>query len=187
MNSTDTQKTDKEETRMQADVTLDDVLGGELKITGADLPDGSYPATLFGFGAPFKMKVTEQFRKEGGPEFKTNFELRFGLRDKQGALVEVAYMCGIPEGGEVNRRSNLWKGISALANGDATLIDEKNGVFMKGVKLTSFLGKTAVLNIKKNKKDFPQVESIGRPMDGVKYPTMEECKALLTSSQGIPF
>jgi len=184
----DTKTDTTEGKRMESDVNLDDILGAEIKLTGADLPPGSYPATLFGFGAPFRMKVTEQFKKEGGPEYKDNFDLRFGVVDKQGNLVEQTYMVGVPDGGEVNRKSNLFKALLALSNGDPKVINEK-GEVAKGLKLKSLIGRNCVLNIEKNKKDFPQVASVAQKLaaEGVKYPSLEECKKLLTSSEGVPF
>jgi len=176
---------EQESKREKADVNLDDILDAEVKVTGADIPEGSYPATLFGFGEPFKLAVSDKFKKKDGPTHRVVFELRFGLFDKTGTLQELQHMVPIPEGGEVNRKSNLYKSMKALAGGDAKYIDE-NGNFTKGTKLTSFLGRNVVLGVKKNSKDWPQVETVASKMDGVKYPTLEEC-ATLKASDNIPF
>lgn len=181
------EKQTEEQGRKKSDVKLDDLLGGDLKLTGADLPDGSYPAILFGFSEPFEMKQSEKFKKEGQPAYRTLFDLRFGLRDKQGTIVELTYMVGIPDGGEVNRKSNLYKAIVALAAGDAKIVDPKTGNLQPGIKLPLFVGRPCVLGVKKNAKEFPQIDTVAGPMDGAKYPTLEECKSLLTSSEGIPF
>lgn len=176
---------DKEK-REEVDIKLDDIVGAEVKVTGADIPEGSYPATLFAFGQPFKVPVSDEFKKKDGPTHRIVFELRFGLFDKSGTIQELQYMVPVPEAGEVNRKSNLYKAMKSLAAGDTKYIDDQ-GNFTKGTKLTSFVGRNVVLGVKKNKKEWPQIESVAPKMDGAKYPSLEECKKLLTSSEDIPF
>lgn len=178
------ENTTEKQGRMESTVDLDALVGAELQATGAEIPDGSYGAVLFAFGKPFRLKQSEKFRKEGQPEFRDCFDLRFGLYDKDGNLAELTYLSGIPDGGKVNRRSNLFKALRAV--GGETMID-KEGNFAKGVKLSSFLGKPCVLGVKKNKDEWPNIDSIAPPMAGVKVPSLDECKALLTSSQNVPF
>lgn len=179
------QKKDEEKfVREEIEMDMDAMLDGELKLTGADLPAGSYPAVLFGFSKPFMMPVGAQFKKEGQPDKRPVMDLRFGLYDKAGSLVELTQLVGIPDGGEVNRRSNLYKALKAL---DPNAFDNE-GKLKPGLKLRNFIGKTAVANVELNKKEFPQIASLGAPMAGVKYPDPEVCKKELTgSSDGIPF
>jgi hypothetical protein len=174
---------EKEEKRLKSDVKLDDLMGNDLKLTGADIPAGSYGVILFGFSEPFRMKQSEKFKKEGSSEYRDLFDLRFGLFDKSGSVVEQTYLCGIPDGGELNRRSNLYKALKALG----LEFFDKDGALRKGIKLKDFIGKVGVANIEQNKDEWPQIKTIGGPMDGAKYPTLEQCKELLTSSQNVPF
>ena len=169
--------------REKSDVKLDDLMGAEMKLTGADIPPGSYGVILFGYSEPFRMKQSEKFKKKDSPEYRDLFDLRFGLFDKSGSVVEQTYLCGIPDGGELNRRSNLYKALKAIG----LEFFDKEGSLRKGTKLSSFIGKVGVANIEANKDDWPQIKSLGGPMDGAKYPTLEQCKELLTSSQGVPF
>lgn len=180
----DTNQTEEKKfVREEIDMDMDALLGSELKLTGADLPAGSYPGVLFAFSKPFLMPVGEKFKKPGQPEKRPVFDLRFGIFDKAGALVEVTLLAGIPDGGEVNRRSNLYKALKALAP-DAF---DNEGKMKPGNKLTSFLGKTCVVNIVLNKKEFPQVDGLAPPLAGAKYPDPEACKKELTGSQDVPF
>lgn len=171
--------------------SLKDVLGKDLQATGQDIPEGSYPGVLFAFGEPFMLKVAEQFRKPGKADERAVMELHFGVRVKE-AMAPVAYLVPVPEGGATNKRSNLYKALKALKGADPAFFD-KEGNFAKGVSLEKFLGSTATVQVKKNAKDFPQVEALSSPMDGVKYPTMEDCTALIEilkhaeGSENIPF
>jgi hypothetical protein len=164
-------------------IDLDAMLDREVKLTGADLPAGSYPGVLFAFGAPFKMRTSEKFKKPGAPEYRVLFDLRFGLFDKGGDLVELTAMAGVPDGGEVNRRSNLYKYVKGLAPESF----DKEGNFKPGLKLSALIGRTCILNVTINKKEFPQIEGISPPLDGAKYPDAETCKKELTGSQDVPF
>lgn len=167
---------------------LKDVLGKDLLATGQDVPEGSYPGVLFAFGEPFMLKVAEQFRKPGKPDERAVMELHFGIRVKE-AMCSVAYLVPVPEGGATNKRSNLYKALKALKGQDPKYFD-KEGNFAKGVTLERFLGSTSTVQVKKNSKDFPQVEALSSPMDGVKYPSLDDTKALveaLKASEDIPF
>ncbi len=166
--------------------SLADIENQELRATGQDIPDGSYGATLFGFTEPFWMPVSEQFRKPGQPEKRLCFDARFGFYDKAGQLTELTYLMPVPDGGAANRKSNLYKVLKALSAGNVELINAEGNI-PKGVKLASFVGRSGVLSVIKNKKDWPQISSVSPRMDGIKYPTVEECKANLKGSDGTPF
>jgi hypothetical protein len=174
---------EKEVKREKSDVKLDDLMGSDLKLTGADIPAGSYGVILFGFSEPFRMRQSDKFKKKDSPEFRDLFDLRFGLFDKSGSVVEQTYLCGIPDGGELNRRSNLYKALKAIG----LEYFDKEGSLRKGTKLKDFIGKVGVANIEPNKDDWPQIKTIGGPLDGAKYPTLDQCKELLTSSPDVPF
>jgi hypothetical protein len=165
---------------------LKDVLSANLRVTGNDIPVGTYGGILFGFSDPFMIKVSEQFRKEDGPTERAVFEARFGVYVK-GKAEEVDYLIPVPDGGAANRRSNLYKMLRALGAGNNKLLTDEG--FAESVNMQSFIGCVGVVAVKKNAKDFPQVESVGPKMDGVKYPTLEECKGLdaPASSESIPF
>lgn len=165
------------EGRQKSSVNLDDVLNQEVKATGAEITEGSHPGVLFGFGQPFKLS------SNFGPP-RDVFDLRFAMYDRNGVVAEVCILCPVPTGGELHRRSKMYKIAKALANGDASLM--KGEDFVSGFKLTSLLGRPAILAVKKNAKDFPQVDSVNPPMAGAKFPTAEECKTL-ASSPGVPF
>jgi len=169
-------------TNTQTASKLNDIMNAPLRQTGFDIPEGSYPGTLFGFGEPTMIPVAEQFRKPGGPSATLKFEMRFGLRVKD-SVQEVAYLVPVPEGGSVNRRSNLFKACRAMRPD----LFNHEGAFNADVTLQSFIGSPATVQVKKNKKDFPQVEAVASPMQGVVCPTMEECAALTAGSDGIPF
>ena len=169
--------------REKSDIKLEDVMGAPLKLTGADLPAASYGVVLFAFGTPFRMRQSEKFKKAGSPEFRDLFDLRFGLFDKGGSVVEQTYLCGIPDGGELNRRSNLYKALKALKPEKF----DKEGNLTKGTSLKDFLGAVGIANIELNKDEWPQIKTISGPVDGAKYPTVEQCKELVEGSQGVPF
>lgn len=166
--------------------SLKDVMNAPLRVTGNDIPAGSYGGVLFGFSEPFMIPVSEQFRKEGGPKERAVFEARFGVYVK-GKAEEVDYLIPVPDGGAANRRSNLYKMLRALGTGNNKLLTDEG--FAEGVNMQAFIGCTGVVAVKHNAKDFPQIESVAPKMDGVKYPTLEECKGLdaPASSEAIPF
>lgn len=164
--------------------SLKDVMNAPLRVTGNDVPAGSYGGILFGFSEPFMLAVSEKFRKEGGPTHRAVFEARFGVNVKD-KMEEVDYLIPVPDGGAANRRSNLYKMLRALGTGDDKLLSGDG--FAQNVNMQSFIGKTGTVVVKKNEKDFPQVESVAPPMAGVKFPTLEECKGLTSGSDGIPF
>jgi hypothetical protein len=168
--------------------SLKDVLGKELNATGFDIPEGSYQGCLFAFGEPFMLKVAAQFQKPGQPDERAVMELWFGVKVKD-QMQPVAQLVGVPEGGAANKKSNLYKALKALKGMDPKFFD-KEGNFAKGVNLEKFLGAAATVQVKKNAKDFPQVDTIVAPMDGVAYPKLEDCKGLhdqLVQSDNIPF
>lgn len=166
--------------------SLDDITSAPLKTTGNEIPTGSYGSTLFGFGAPFRVKTAEKFRKPGQPETRVVFDARFGTFDKDGQLVELTYLLPVPDGGAANRKSNVYKMLKALAGSDTKLIAE-NGNLVEGVTLKSFYGKTGVLAVEQNTEGWPQVKGVTARMEGIKYPTVEECQANLKGSDGVPF
>lgn len=168
--------------------SLKDVLGNELKATGQDIPEGSYPGTLFAFGEPFILPVAERFQKPGRPKERAVMELWFGVRVKE-QMASVGYLVPVPEGGAANKKSNLYKALKALKGGDSKFFD-KEGNFAKGVTLEKFLGASATVQVKKNDKDFPQVETLASAMEGMKHPSLDDCKPLvdlLKASEDIPF
>lgn len=165
---------------------LDDVLNQPLKTTGSDVPEGSYPGTLYKFGEPFEVDNTRgKFYKEGQPSKRVVFEACFGIYDKVGKLESIEYLIPVPDGGAANKKSNLYKMLKGLATGTALMTAE--GEFAPGTSLKSFIGATGVVAVKKNDQDFANVSGVGPKMDGAKYPTLEECKALQGSSEAIPF
>lgn len=174
---------EQSEGRGKSDVSLDDVLGLEPKVTGADIPEGSYGTILFAFGAPFTLKQSEKFKKPGQSDVRTLFDLRFAVFDKSGGVQELTKMVGVPDGGEMNRKSNLYKYLKTLKPEKF----DKEGNIIKGTKLKDFIGSVGVLSVGKNKEDWPEITAIGGPMDGAKYPSIEQCKELLAGSQGVPF
>lgn len=165
------------------------LMDAPLQATGADIPEGSYGATLYGFSEPTEMDATKsKFYKQGDPPKKVMFEAYFGLYDKNGVPARVEYFLPVPDGGVTNRKSNVYKMLKSLATG--TPLIAADGSFAKGTTLKSFMGLNAVLAVKKNDKDFPNVASVGPKMDGVKYPTLEECQKIVVepeASDNIPF
>lgn len=154
---------------------IDDVMNAELKATGQDIVAGSYPATLFGFGAPFKLK--DNFAKPGQPQEKVVFDARFGVMDQSGQIVELTKLLPVVDGGMANRKSNVYKMLKALAAGNPELMDT-DGNIPKGVTLKRFIGQSGVLAVEQNKEGWPEVKGVNAKMAGLKYPTLEECKPL---------
>ncbi len=177
-----------ETTMSESAPSLRTIMEAPLKATGADIPAASYGATLLGYGDPFMIAVAEKFKKPGQPEKRAVFEANFAIFVKD-QITEISYLIPVPDGGATNRKSNLFKMLRALGGSDPKLFNAEGEVFASpNVKLVDFVGKTCVLSVKKSDKDFPQVESVGKPMDGVKYPSLEDArKALSISSEGIPF
>lgn len=163
--------------------SLEDILSAKQKATGNEVPEGTYPGTLYGYSAPFWLEVSEKFRKPGKPDKKLMFRAEFGIRLKDGQVETVGMMLQVPDG-EIHKKSNNYKVVKALAAGDPELINDK-GDLAAGFTLKRLIGKNAMLEVKNNEKKFPQVENIAQPVDGLKYPTLEECKDL--GSEGIPF
>jgi hypothetical protein len=162
--------------------SLDDILNQAPKTTGNDISPGSYPATLYGFSEPFRVKTSEKFRKPGQPDSRVVFDAKFAIFDKTGQIADQTYLLPVPDGGKVNRKSNMFKMLTALAGGNPELVDADGNI--KG-KLSAFIGSNAVLAVGKNEEGWPKVEGVGPKMAGGKYPTLEECKGL--ASEGTPF
>ncbi len=162
--------------------SLADVLDQETKTTGNDIPVGSYPATLYGFSEPFFVKTAEKFRKPGQPEKRLVFDAKFGIFDKTGQVTDITYLIPVPDGGKVNRKSNMYKMLSALAAGNPELISTEGNI---KAKLPQFFGRNAVLSVEKNDQDWPTVRGVAPMMAGAKYPTLEDCKGLV--SEAPPF
>jgi hypothetical protein len=164
---------------------LEDVLNQPLKTTGSDIPEGSYPATLYKFGEPFEVDNTKgKFYREGQPKTRVVFEACFGIFDKSGKLESLDYLIPVPDGGAANKKSNLYKMLKGLATGTALMSSE--GEFAAGTTLKSFVGTNGVVSVKKNDQDFANVSGVAPKMEGAKYPTIEEC-ATLKGSDNIPF
>ncbi len=166
---------------------LESALDAPLVATGAEIPDASYGGTLFEFGEPFELDATKsKFYKKGQPPTKIVFEASFGIYDANGQPARLDLLCAFPDGGltgsKVNKRSNVYKMLASLAAG-SDLID-KNGNFAKGTTLRKFIGTKGVLAVKKNSADWPAIEKVGPFMEGAKYPTLEECKAIPATEKG---
>lgn len=168
---------------------LEDILNLPLKRTGVDVPEGSYPGTLFGFGVPFMLKQAAEYVKSGQPSERPVFEAKFAVRAKDGTVQQLDYLLPVSTNGGINRRSNLYKMLRALKGTDSNYFkQDSSGDFAEGIKLSSFIGCYGVVQVKKNKKDFPQIETIASPIEGLRYPTMEEWKKLeIDASEDIPF
>jgi hypothetical protein len=168
---------------------LDQLMEAQLTVTGADIPEGSYGATLFEFSEPFEMDNTKgKFFKQGDPAKKVVFEASFGIYDKAGQLQRLDHLLPWPDGGAANRRSNLYKMLGKLAAGTALM--KEDGSFASGTTLKSFIGRAVVVSVKKNAKEFPVIEGFAAMMDGVKKPDLEACKTLERVLEGdgtIPF
>ncbi len=176
-----------DEKRQKSDVNLADVLGAQLKVSGSDISAGSYGGILCGFGEPFKIDNTKgKFYKPGQPVTRDVFDANFGLYDKEGNVAVISMLIPVPDGGAANRRSNLYKTLKALGTGDDSLI-LKDGNFASGASMGKFIGRPCSLAIKINSSDWPEVESVTPAMNGVKTPTLEECKKAMAESEGIPF
>lgn len=164
-------------TTQQPKSKLEALMTTQLAVTGADIPEGSYPGTLFEFSEPWEMDNKQsKFYRPGQPEKKVVFEASFAIFDKAGAIQRLEYLLPWPDGGAANRRSNLYKMLGKLANG--TKLIREDGAFAQGTTLASFLGLTGILQVKKNAKDFPNIESLAARIDGLKYPSLEDCKGL---------
>lgn len=173
-------------TETQTMPKLEDVLGAELSRSGSDIPEGNYPGTLYGFGETFKVRTSMKFKKPGDPDERVVFEAKFGLVTKDGVQT-TDYLLPVPDGGMANRRSNLYKMLKAMRGGDEKFF-LPDGNFAKGVTLKGFIGSNAMVQMKRNEKDFPQVESVSGPATGIKYPTVEESVAAEPKgSDHIPF
>ena len=163
------------------------LLDAPLRKTGADIPEGSYPGVLLEFGEPALVPVAEQFRKPGKPDQVLRMDVVFAIRIKGGGVERISGLVSVPEGGALNQRSNLYKYLKALRGGDEKFF-KKDGEIADGVSLRSFIGSPATVQVKRNKKDFPTLEAVAGPMDGMNYPTAEECKGLtIEPSDDIPF
>jgi hypothetical protein len=163
--------------------SLEDVLSKTQKVTGTDVAEGTYPGTLYGYSEPFWLAQSEKFKKPGQPDKKLMVRAEFGLRLKDGKIGEAGMMFQVPNG-EIHRKSNSYKFVKALASGDPELMNAEGDV-AASFTLKKLIGKHASVSVKNNEKGFPQVEGLLPPIDGAKYPTLEECKSL--GSEDVPF
>ena len=147
-----------------------DFLNAPLVRTGSDIAEGNYAGVLADFGKPFELK--DNFAKEGEPLMKTVFEAIFVIASKDGPQT-VDYLLPLASGGMANRKSNVYKMLKALRGTD-TKFFLPDGNFAKDVTLSAFLGSPAMIQVKKNAKEFPAVEAVTGPVDGVKVPTAKE-------------
>ena len=146
-----------------------------LVTVGTDIPEGSYAARFIGFG---EAKLLDSSFSPGEKELR--LPALFAIRLKDGSVEPVDGLISPPDGGKVNRKSNLGKLLKVLANGDSKLWDTGKDALQTGATLGSFVGLTCTVAVKmggKN-KDFPTVGSYMAPLDGLKYPTEEETKKL---------
>lgn len=171
------------ETTKEPVPSLEDVVSKTQKVTGTEVPEGTYPGTLYGYSEPFWLKTSEKFLKPGQPEKRLMIRAEFGLRLKGGNVESAGMMFQVPQG-EIHRKSNSYKFVKALASGDAELMNDKGDV-AASFTLKKLIGKSAMIAVKNNDKGFPQVEGLLPPIDGANYPKLEECKDL--GSEGIPF
>lgn len=171
-----------QQTQQRQAPTID--MNAPLVTVGTDIPEGTYPGTFVRFGS---AKYMESGFKPGEQQLRMPAEVVIRLKDGTCELVDG--LVGPPDGGKVNRKSNLGKLLKVLANGDGKLWDKEHDALAAGVKLSDFAGRTCMVAIKMggSKKDFPTIGGYVSPVDGLKYPTGEECKAAVGSSEGIPF
>jgi hypothetical protein len=155
-----------------------------LVTVGTDIPEGTYAGTFVGFG---EAKLLESTFKPGTKELRMPAEVAIRLKD--GSVEVVDGLISPPDGGKVNRKSNLGKLLKVLANGDTTLWDTAGDKLQAGVTLGKFVGRTCMVAIKMGgqKKDFPTIGGYMAPVDGLKYPTADEVKAATAASEGVPF
>ena len=164
--------------------TEKDLLDQDIESEGIDVDDGNYAAVLYTLGNVREVKRSEQFRKEGQSETRTMMDAVFAVRVPAGDVTSVQWMLPVPEGGKIHIRSNTFKLLSTLANGDEKLIT-KEGKLGKGVKLRAFLNRTCCVETKKNKEGFPNVVGCSKPVDGLKFPTKKEIENLF--GDDVPF
>ena len=171
------------ETTKEPVPSLEDILDHKQKVTGTEVPEGTYPGTLYGYSEPFWLKTSEQYKKPGQPDKRLMIRAEFGITLKSGQVESAGMMFQVPQG-EIHRKSNAYKFVKSLASGDAELMNDKGDV-AASFTLKKLIGKAAMVAVKNNEKGFPQVDGLLPPIDGAKYPTLEECKDL--GSEGVPF
>lgn len=165
---------------------LDNLLDAPLvKTVAVDIPPGTYPATLIGFSDVRLIK--DGFAKPGRPDMKQVFDMDFAIRVKDGSIETISHMVNVAEGGMTNQKSNLYKALKLMGGPPGKKLFDDDGNYVSGTTLRSFIGSNAILNVGKNKKDFPSVESLGAPAEGPKYPEKEEIEKALAASDGVPF
>lgn len=166
---------------------LADIINAKQKVTGNDVPEGTYPGTLYGYSDPFWLTTAERFRKPGQPEKRLMIRAEFGITLQKGGLESVGMMFPVPQG-ELHRKSNAYKFVKALASSDPEIMNA-NGDVSDSFTLARLIGKTAMLAVKNNEKGFPQVDGLLPPLDGGKYPSLEDCKPLAESGDSgkVPF
>ena len=154
-----------------------DFLNLPLTRTAWDIAEGNYAGVLAAFGKPFELK--DNFAKEGDPDKKVVFEAVFVILTKDGAQT-VDYLLPLPQGGMANRKSNVYKMLKSLRGADPKFF-QPDGNFSKDVTLTGFIGSPAMVQVKKNAKDFPAVEAVASPVEGVKLPAAKDISAALNA------
>lgn len=150
-------------------------MNAPLVTVGTDIPEGSYAGRFIGFG---EAKMLDSSFSPGEKELRMPAE--FAIRLKNGSVELVDGLISPPDGGKVNRKSNLGKLLKVLANGDPKLWDATKDALQTGVTLGAFVGLTCTISVKmggKN-KDFATVGGYMAPLDGLNYPTVEETKKL---------
>lgn len=159
-------------------------MNAPLVTVGTDIPEGTYPGVFVGFG---EAKLLDSTFKPGTKELRMPAEVAIRLKD--GSVEVVDGLISPPDGGKVNRKSNLGKLLKVLANGDTKLWDTTGDKLQTGATLGAFVGRTCLVAIKLGgqKKDFPTIGGYMAPADGLKYPTADEVKAATASSEGVPF
>ena len=168
-------------------------LNQELKRTGDDIPEGTYPARLVSLGNFREMASAERFGGKKRLMMDCNFAIRLrgkGKDGKDGKVTACNYLCAVPVNGKAHIRSNAYKLLKALAAGDEKLLS-RTGEFGEGITLKSFFNRTAVVTIEiraneEGGEGFPNIKTIAPPMDGLPYPTEKEASETDTG-EDIPF
>ncbi len=148
-------------------ITSKDILNQKLTLR-EDVTAGSYPATVYGVGEP--KTIPSQFH----PGARLVFEVNVAIRTKTGTVQRVGYLLPVGEGG-VHKRSNMYKMLAALGASDKELEG--------GSAFGDYLGRSCLATIEINEKGFPKVTGFAPAVDGLKYPTAEECARLVEDAE----
>lgn len=152
----------------------------------AEIPEGTHPARLIKYSDFFELKAAEQFRRPGDPETTTCFNAIFAVRCPTGECDAVELLLHKPQSRTLSAKSNVFKFISALATDDEC----NRGKLSPQFRMNALLGRPCVVIVEKNKKDFPTVKGVGKPMTKQLSPDDNECKELLTRPEpdnNLPF